>query len=310
MSARAGAPQLDGTGWIMLLALAVLWGGSFFFYKVLVAALPPFTVVLGRIGIAAVLLAIVVVARGGTLAHDARTWRQFAILAVFNNVVPFSLIVSGERTIASGTAAILNATTPMFTLLVAHFATHDEPLTRSRLAGVAAALAGVIVLVGPEATAGLSGGALAGAGACLAASACYAVAAVYGRRLRGVPVVEVACGQVIAGSVMLLPLVVLVDRPWLLPMPGAGVWAALVALAVLSTVLAYILYFALIARNGAGNAAMVTLLLPFSALALGALFLGEPVPARALGALALIAGGFVLIDPRALQAIRRKPLTA
>lgn len=309
MTARAAPLHLDRQGWIMMLALAVLWGGSFFFYKVLVAVLPPFTVVIGRVGLASVLLAAWVLLRGGSLRHDRQAWVQFTVLGLLNNVLPFSLIVWGETHVTSGTAAILNATTPMFTLVVAHFALHDEPLTRLRLAGVAAALVAVFVLVGPDTGAGPA--ALPGAAACLGASLSYAFAGVYGRRLRGISPIDVATGQVIASTALLAPLVVLIDRPWLLPMPGAGVWAALAGLAVLSTVFAYILYFALIARSGAGNAAMVTLLLPFAALALGALFLGEAVPLRALGALALIGFGFVLIDGRlpALVMRRTKPLT-
>lgn len=309
MTGRAIAARLDGPGWAMLVLLAVLWGGSFYFYKVLVAVLPPLTVVLGRIGLAALLLNLWLIARGRRVRHDARRWREFAVLGLLNNVVPFALIATGELRIASGMASILNATTPMFTLIVAHALVPDEPLTRLRLGGVLAGLVAVIVLVGPGAAGGLSGQALTGVACCLGASLTYAFAGVYARRFRGIDPVVVATGQVTAGSVLLIPLVLLFDQPWRLPMPDAGVWAALVGLAVLSTVFAYVLYFAIIARAGAGNAALVTLLLPFAALALGAALLGEPVPLRAWFALGLIALGFALIDGRMVRSMTREKRT-
>lgn len=296
--ARAAPARLDGAGWAMMLVLAVLWGGSFYFYKVLVAALPPLTVVLGRVGIAALLLNGWLIARGRPLWRHAPRWREFLGLGVLNNVIPFFLIAAGEIHVASGMAAILNATTPMFTLVVAHWLIPDEPLTRPRIAGVILGLIAVVVLVGPRVLTGQSAGTLPGELACLGAALTYAFAGVFARRFRGVDPVDVATGQVTAATAVLIPLVLLIDRPWLLATPGPGIWAALAGLAVLSTVFAYVLYFAIIARAGAGNAALVTLLLPFAALALGVSLLGETVPLRAIAALGLIAIGFALIDGR------------
>lgn len=305
-AARAAPARLDGAGWVMMLVLAVLWGGSFYFYKVLVAALPPLTVVLARVGIAALLLNGWLILAGRPLWRHRARWRDFAGLGLLNNVIPFFLIAAGEIHVASGMAAILNATTPMFTLVVAHALVPDEPLTRPRLAGVIAGVVAVIVLVGPTALAGQSAGMLPGELACLGAALAYAFAGVFARRFRGLDPVDVATGQVTAATLILIPLVLLVDRPWLLAMPDAGTWAALGGVSVLSTVFAYVLYFAIIARAGAGNAALVTLLLPFAALGLGFAFLGETVPFRAIAALGLIGVGFALIDGRLLprKAIR------
>lgn len=302
---RAAPARLDGAGWAMLLVLAVLWGGSFYFYKVLVAALPPLTVVLGRVGIAALLLNAWLALAGRPLWRHRARWRDFLGLGLLNNVVPFFLIAAGEIHVASGMAAILNATTPMFTLVVAHVLIPDEPLTRPRMAGVVAGVIAVIVLVGPAALAGQSAGMLPGEMACLGAALSYAFAGAFARRFRGLDPVDVATGQVTAATVILIPLVLLVDRPWLLAMPEPGIWAALAGLAVLSTVFAYVLYFAIIARAGAGNAALVTLLLPFAALGLGVGLLGETVPLRALAALALIGLGFALIDGRLPRALAK-----
>jgi drug/metabolite transporter (DMT)-like permease len=289
----------------MMLVLAVLWGGSFYFYKVLVAALPPLTVVLGRVGISALLLNGWLCARGRPLWRHGARWRDFVVLSLLNNVVPFSLIAAGEIHVTSGMAAILNATTPMFTLIVAHGMIHDEPLTRPRLAGVVAGLLAVIVLVGPSALTGQSSAYLVSELACLGAALSYAFAAAFARRFRDLDPVDVATGQVTAATIVLIPLVALFDRPWQLALPDPGIWAALAGLAILSTVFAYVFYFAIIARAGAGNAALVTLLLPFAALMLGVMLLHEAVPLRFLAALALIGFGFTLIDGRLLTRIIR-----
>jgi len=292
----------------MMLALAGLWGGSFFFFKVLVTSLPPLTIVLGRVGIAALVLNVWLALRGKPMPRDLRLWGRFVAMGVLNNVIPFALIVLGEVRIASGMAAILNATTPMFTLLAAHVLIKDEKLTRARVLGVLAGLCGVALLIGPQALSGLGRDALWGEGACLGAAVSYAFAAVYGRRFRGIDPIKVATGQVTGSTLVLIPLVALIDRPWVLPMPGMQTWAALLALALLCTVLAYVLFFHILAGAGAGNVAMVTLLLPFSALLLGALFLGEHVPSRAFGAMACMGVGFALIDGRILHRfLPRKP---
>ncbi|TGD95027.1 DMT family transporter [Methylobacterium nonmethylotrophicum] len=289
--------------WGLLLGLSVLWGGSFFFVGVALRALPPLTLVVLRVGLAAAILALVLRARGLPLPRGAIVWRAFFGAALLNNAVPFCLIAWGQTQIASGLAAILNATTPLFGVLVAHALTDDERLTPGRLAGVLAGLSGVAVMVGPSVLAGLGAEALA-QGAVLLAALSYAFAGLYGRRFKrlGVPPLSAAAGQVTAASLLLLPLALVIDRPWTLAMPPGSAVAAVLGLAALSTALAYVIFFRLLASAGATNLMLVTFLIPASALLLGALVLGEPVVARQLLGMALIGAGLVAIDGRVFAA--------
>ena len=290
----------------MLLALAVLWGSWFFFFKVLVAALPPFTVVLARVGIAALLLNAWLAIRRDFMPTSARTWAAFVAMGLLNNVLPFALIVFGETRISSGLASILNATTPMFTVLAAHWLTANEKITVPKVVGVIVGFLGVAVLIGPDALAGLAGGDALGEAACLLAAISYAFAGVYGRRFKGMDPIKVATGQITGSTLVLVPLVAVVDRPWTLPMPGAEIWGAMVAIAVLCTVVAYVLYFRILAAAGATNLLLVTFLLPASALLLGWFVLGESIPPRAWGGMALIGAGLVAIDGRLPRFLRAK----
>jgi drug/metabolite transporter (DMT)-like permease len=284
--------------WGLLLLLALLWGGSFFFSKIAVGELPPFTVVLCRVVLAALALNVAVLLGGRRMPVDRRLWSAFFVMGLLNNVIPFSLIFWGQTQIASGLAAILNATTPLFTVLVAHVATKDEKLTASRLFGVLAGVVGVAVMIGPGAFA--EGSTLAKI-AVLGAALSYAFAAIWGRWFRGLPPVITATGQLSASAVVMTPVALLIDQPWSLSFPSPRVVWALIALALLSTAAGYNVYFALLARAGATNVLLVTLLIPPSALLLGALFLAEPVEPRDLAGLAFIAGGLAAIDGRPLR---------
>jgi drug/metabolite transporter (DMT)-like permease len=297
---------MDATSWTMLLALSALWGGSFFFFKVLVEEYPPFTVVLGRVGFAAIALNLLLVLRGEAM-HRALPWGQFAVMGLLNNLFPFVMIVFGEMRISSGLASILNATTPVFGVLVAHVLTANEKLTVPRAAGVAFGFAGVAVLIGPSALSGLGGGDLVGEGACLLAALSYAFAGIYGRRFRGIAPLKVATGQITASAVLLLPVAAVVDRFWTLPAPSAGAWGAFAGISLFCTALAYLLYFRILARAGATNLLLVTFLLPVSALLLGWLALGETIAPRAFGGMALIGLGLAAIDGRMLRVLRWAP---
>lgn len=301
----AQTPVLSRTDWILLLALSGLWGGSFFFYKVLVGALPPVTIVLGRVALAAPPLALVITLRGEAWPRSKAVWLAFAGMGVLNNVIPFTLIVWGETRISSGLASILNATTPLFGVLVAHALTTTEKLTWRRGAGVLVGFAGVIVLIGPDAFSDLGGETLIGGAACLLAAVSYAFAGIYGRRFRGIPPLAVATGQLTTSAIIMTPLAFAIDRPWTLANPGLGAWAALLALAFFSTAMAYILYFRLLATAGATNLLLVTFLLPISALLLGTLALGEVIAPNALVGMVLIAGGLAAIDGRLFAHVRR-----
>ncbi|HJM48972.1 MAG TPA: DMT family transporter [Alphaproteobacteria bacterium] len=294
---------MNAREWPLLLALTLLWGGSFFFTGVAVTELPPFSLVLARVGLAALILqgALVVLGRRPPWRH----WRAFLVMGLLNNALPFSLIVWGQTTIASGLAAILNATTPLFTVLLAHAVTADEKLSGPRLLGCALGLAGVALMLGPDV--GELGGNLWPQLAVLAAALSYACAGVWGRRFAalGLAPVETATGQVTASTLLLLPLVLLADRPWTLAPPGAETWAAIAGLALLSTALGYVVYFRLLASAGATNLLLVTLLMPPLAVWLGFVFLGESLGIVHLAGLALIAAGPVAIDGRLLAILKK-----
>lgn len=285
--------------WSLLIALSILWGGSFFFIGVAVRALPPFTLVTARVALAALVLHVVVLATGQRMPADRRVWAAFFGMGLLNNLVPFSLLVWSQTHIASGLASILNATTPIFTVIVAHFLTSDEKMTGGRLVGVAAGFAGVVLMIGPAALDGFGTHVLAQLAA-LGAACSYAFAGIFGRRFRrlGVPPLVTATGQVTASTIMLLPIALLVDRPWTLPPPGPDVLAAMAALAVLSTALGYILYFRILATAGATNLLLVTFLIPVSAILLGVTILGERLDARHVMGMGAIAIGLAAIDGR------------
>jgi len=296
---------MDPTDWLLLLALGTLWGGSYVFGKVALAELAPFTVAAGRLGLAAVVLHVVVRLAGHRLPRSWRAWRAFWVMGLLNNVVPMSLILWGQTRIGSGLAAILNASTPLFTVLLAHVCTQDERLTPARIGGVLFGLGGVAVMIGPDALAGVRGHLLAQL-AMLGAAGSYACAGIFGRRFVGTPPLVSATGQVTASSLTLLPLALLVDRPGLSPLPGVRTWAAVSGLAVLCTALAYVIYFRVLARAGASNLLLVTLLMPVNAVLLGVTLLGEPIEPRQVAGMALIAAGLVVIDGRLTVLVRRR----
>jgi len=292
--------------WAMLITLSLLWGASFFFNGVAVQSLPTFTVVVARVVIAAAILHLALRASGLRMPRDPRIWGTFFAMAFINNVMPFSLIVWGQSHIASGLAAIVNATTPLFTVMVAHVFTSDERLTRGRLAGVIIGLTGVAVMIGLDALQNLGVNVVAQLSV-LGGALCYATAAVFGRRFRTMAVtpMQTATGQVTAASVILLPVMLLVDQPWTLSMPGVGTIAALFAVAALSTALAYVLYFRLLASAGATNVLLVTFLVPVVAILLGNLFLGEVLQPQHLLGMALVGLGLAAIDGRPLRRLMR-----
>ncbi len=301
------APRLDGKAWGLLCALSLVWGGSFFFAEIALAGLPPFTIVLARLAIGAAGLWLLLAIAGVRPPAGLQEWRDLAIMGLLNNAAPFALIVWGQQWITGGLASVLNGTTPVFGVVAAHFLTADEKLTANRLAGVAIGVAGVAVLVGPSAPAGPfgSGGYLLGCAAVLAAAASYAAAGLWGRRLRHLPPVAAAAGQVGCSTVLVLPLALALERPWRLAVPAPEVWGALAGIGLLSTSLAYVLFFAIVRRAGGGNVMLVTLMIPPSAVLLGALFLGEAVGAAQLLGMALVAAALLAIDGRFLRAFRR-----
>ncbi|GAB5469908.1 MAG: DMT family transporter [Rhodospirillales bacterium] len=283
--------------WLRLLLLSLLWGGSFFFGEVAVEAVPPLTLALLRVCLAAATLLLLALLLGRLAGLAQWPWGKLLVMGFLNNAIPFSLILWGQTEIDSGLASILNATTPFWAVLLATWLVPSEGLTPARFCGLLLGLAGVILLIGPGALAGL-GDSLLHQAVVLLAAVSYALAGLWGRRLAGVTPWQAACGQLVCSSLLLLPLAVAVDRPWSLPLPGLEVMAAILCLAVFSTALAYLLFFRLLKDAGSTNLMLVTMLIPPSALLLGSLFLGETLGPLELAGLALVLGGLIAIDGR------------
>lgn len=300
------APRLTPRAWALLLLLSLLWGGSFFFAEIALAELPPLLVAWGRVATGAGFLLLMLRVARLALPRDRASWRRYATMGLLNNALPFALIFLGQRTLGANAAAILNATTPCFGVLLAHLVTADERLTPARLGGVLLGGLGVALLVGLEALRGL-GTQLLPTLLVLGGALSYACAGLYGRRFRGEPALATAAGQVCCSTLWLLPATLLLERPWSLPMPGWGTLAAVAALGLLSTALAYRLYFRILALAGATNLLLVTLLIPPSAMALSALFLARPVGSAQAVGFAVIALGLLLLDGRLLPRRFRVP---
>lgn len=300
-------PVMSLFDWILLLILSILWGGSFFFSKVALSELPPFIVVLARVAIAAIALFIYLRASRQAIPMDTSTWIQFFGMGLLNNLIPFSLLFWGQTHIASGLASILNATTPIFSIIVAHFLTSDERMTTNKVAGIASGFIGVAVLMAGSAFSSQELPFLALL-ACLTAALSYGFGGVFGRRFRrmGIAPAVGAFGQTAATTVMMIPIVLLVDAPWHLGLPSGLTVAALIGLGLISTALAYIIFFHILAIGGAINSSLVTLLIPLSAILLGRLFLGEMLASNHFAGMALISFGLLLIDGRLFNLLRRE----
>jgi drug/metabolite transporter (DMT)-like permease len=294
--------RIDGRDWALLGVLSVLWGGSFFFNGLALRELPPLTLVFLRVVLAALILLPLVRANRIDFPAGFSGWAPFLAVALFNNVLPFSLIVIGQTYITSGLASILNATTPLFAVLVMA-ASGEEKISPQRVAGVTLGLIGVIILRGGV---GLD---LAGQGTgialCLAAAFSYGIAALLARRhLAKSPPLATATFQLMASSAMMAVIAGLVDRPWRLPLPGATAWLAVIGLAVLSTAIAYIVFFQVLRRSGATNVMLVTLLIPLTAILLGALVLGENISTREILGAAVIGSALLVMDGRVIKLAR------
>jgi drug/metabolite transporter (DMT)-like permease len=294
--------RIDARDWALLGVLSVLWGGSFFFNGLALRGFPPLTLVLLRVSLAALILLPLLRIYRIDFPAGLSGWMPFVAVALFNNVLPFSLIVLGQTTIASGLASILNATTPLFTVIVMA-ASGEERLSPQRVAGVTIGLIGVIILRG-----GLDldlAGQGTGIALCLAAALSYGVAALLARRhLAKSPPLATATFQLTASSVMMAVIAGIVDRPWQLALPGPTTWLAVIGLAVLSTALAYIVFFQILRRSGATNVMLVTLLVPLTAILLGALVLGETISAREILGALVIGSALLVMDGRVLRLAR------
>ena len=291
--------RIDARDWLLLAALSVLWGGSFFFNGVAVRELPPFTLVLLRVVLAAMILLPLLYAQRHPLPKGWKGWKPFFLMALFNNVLPFSLIVTGQTYIPSGLTSILNATTPLFTVIVLAAAGEENLLPR-RVAGVVVGLIGVIVLRGTDFD--FAAGQGLGVLLCLAAALSYGISALVARRaLPQSPPLATATFQLMASSLMMTIVACVFERPWQLPAPSFVTWLAVLGLAALATALAYIVFFHIVRRSGASNVMLVTLLVPVTAILLGSLVLGEQISLREIAGALVIGSALLLIDGRVLK---------
>jgi drug/metabolite transporter (DMT)-like permease len=295
--------------WGMLVTLSVLWGCSFPFIKVALGGVPPLTLVFARVVIAALALTPVVLLTRTSLPRSCALWGAFFVMALLNNVVPWSLSFWAQQSLPSTLGAILNATTPLCSVVIGHFFLADERLLANRLAGVIVGFIGVAVLIDPSQL--LYGGErLLPELAFLAAAISYAFSGVVGRkfaRLR-VSALQSSCGQMTASAILMAPLALAIERPWTSPMPNTTQLLAVVGLGIFSTALAYLLFFRILSRAGATNVMLVTLLAPVTAVFIAGVFLGERPEARDLLGMAFIAAGLSLIDGRPIAWARARLL--
>jgi drug/metabolite transporter (DMT)-like permease len=292
------SPTMSARDWAQLLLLGALWGGSFFFGRIAVAETGPLRLVLYRVAIAALVLNLWLLVRGTSIRAALPRALGFIGLAILNNIIPFSLIFFGQTRIGAGLAAILNATTPFWTVIAANALTSDEKFTANKVAGILLGIAGTAVMVGPNALSGF--GAPAWAQLCvLGAALSYAFAAIFARRFRGTDSTLLATGQLTASTLVMAILVPLAGQP-VVTAVSPGTWAAVAALGILSTAVAYILFFNLINSAGATNASLVTLVVPVGAILLGTIFLGERLDIQQISGMVLIGLGLATIDGRML----------
>lgn len=291
--------RMSSFDWVMLLSLSLIWGGSFFLNAVILTELPTLTLVAARVSLAAIALWGFAAITGRLRGLTPAVWAAFAVMGFLNNAIPFTFIVHAQTSISSGLASILNATTPLFTILVAGVFLSDERFSVMRLAGVAIGLFGVVVMIGTDALDGIGSSVWAQVFS-LGAAVSYGFASVFGRRFRrlGIDPIQVAMGQVTMSSLMLWPVAIVLDRPFDLAMPSVTVWGALGVLSVICTACAYILYFKVLERAGATNISMVTFLVPVFAILLGILFLGETLHISHVIGMLLIGLGLIVIDGR------------
>jgi len=299
-------PQIDLTSGLMLIFLSSLWGGSFFFAEVALKELPPLTIVLHRVFWAVPLLFFIVKWQGVEIPKSMKIWSYYLVLGALNNAIPFSLIFWGQTHIESGLASILNGTTAVIGAVVTGILLVDEPLTARKIIGALFGLLGVAVIMGFDALTNLDLRNL-GQLAVLAAAVFYSLGSVWAKRmLSGQPPLMNALGMLTGSLVLMIPAAIFVDG---LPSLNLSieVWGALLSLAAFSTALAFLLYFKILARAGAANVMLVTLLVPPFAIALGVVFLDEKLPIEAWLGFALIAFGLVITDGRLLARFSTLP---
>jgi drug/metabolite transporter (DMT)-like permease len=302
----AGDARVSASQWLWLIVLSILWGGAFFFIGVAVDGLPPLTIVFLRVALAALTLLPIVYLLGHRMPpFRLKDWTPFLGMSIFNNVIPFTAIVLAQTMIASGLASVLNAMTPIWTLVLLRLFTTDQPLTANKIIGVVLGFAGVAILMGPDAIAGRDSQ-IIGVLLVMLATLSYGCSAVWGRRLRGTPPVVSSAAQLAGSALLMIPLVAVIDQPWALSVPPIDIGLAVVGLAVISTAAAYLIFFHIITVSGTENVMLVTLLIPVSAITLGVVFLDEVLLSRHIIGALTIGAGLIAIDGRLFRRQRER----
>ncbi|MEX0954014.1 MAG: DMT family transporter [Rhizobiaceae bacterium] len=296
-------PAISARDWLLIVLLGTIWGGSFFFARVAVQEIPPFTLVLLRVAIAAAALHLYLVLSGPSFRAALPLAASFFGMAILNNVIPFSLMFAGQTAIGAGLASVLNATTPFWTMLLANAFLQDEKLTGRKVLGIVLGIAGTAVMVGPGIVAGLGGPVWAKL-ALIGTALSYGFAFIFARRFKGVAPPLMATGQLTASTVIMIPVVLLIDGTGGFADVSANAWWSVMGLALLATAFAYILYFIILSSAGATNASLVTLIVPVSAILLGTVFLSETLELFEMAGIALIGLGLVVVDGRLFVRIR------
>lgn len=282
--------------YLYITLLSILWGASFFFIKLALREITPLTIVLIRVGVSAVILTVLVYASGKKMPSSPGIWLAFFVMGALNNLIPFSLIIWGQRHVESSIASILNASAPVFSVILAHYLTSEEKMTPGRVTGVILGMAGVGILIGFDSS-HTSEMKLVGQIAMLVAALCYAISAIYGRRFRKMPPLVIASGVLTGATVMMIPMVLIFEDPFSLHAGGVTI-AALSGLTLLSTTLAYVFYFKTLALTGPTNLLMVTFLIPVNAVFLGVIVLKESLGWSAIAGMILIFAGLIVTDGR------------
>jgi drug/metabolite transporter (DMT)-like permease len=300
------ASGMPASAWMQIIILSAVWGGSFLFGRIAAQEVPALAIALARVLIAAtVLWAFLLLSRRPLPVIDRQLVVALLVMGLVNNAIPFSLIFWGQKEIGAGLASIFNAMTPLFTVIFAQFATRDERITPLKLAGIATGIAGVAVLVGDGLGAGLERH-VAAELAVLGAAASYGIAGVWGRRFAKVDPVFVATGQLSASSAILAVPALFAAAGSMQSAPSTQAILAIVTLAVLCTAAAYVLFFRILAVAGATNTALVTFLVPVSAILLGWLFLGERLSSHEFAGMGLIACALILVDGGMLRRLKAR----
>lgn len=290
---------MKNADWLKLIGLSLLWGGTFLFQALSLRSWPTFTIVFFRVSLAAAVFWLILLATGRSMPRERRTWSAFLVMGLINNAIPFTLITWEQIHVEGGVASIMNATASCFAVIFAHFLTRDEKLTWRKGIGVLIGFFGAYVLLRPELNGGVSARGIGEiAGLCAAMS--LALAGIFGKRFREQSPVVTATGMLTCSSLMMLPLVVLFDRPWMLEFSVASMMPV-AGLVLLSTVFAYLLYFSILRSAGATNLLLVTLLMPISAHILGALFLDEPLYVTSVVGMVFVIVGLSIIDGRVIR---------